>query len=141
MKFELYQAGSLRILKRVRGPSLWQFRYRHTTNIGQRKQKSIIVGTTEEYTAATMRHKLQGLLLSINAAASTRRKHVTVSELIDRFIHHEHLLEIGAGKIAGPGMLHYATAKGYLMVLNRYLRPRWGGLELIEVRPYARSKT
>jgi integrase len=136
MKFALYQAGSLRVLKRVRGSSIWQFRYRQTAINGQRRQRSIIVGTTEEYpTDAEARKKLQGLLLSMNASARTGR--VTVNDLIDRFIYDEHLVEVEAGKMAGPGILHYSTAKGYLNILNRYLRPRWGDMRLTDVRPAA----
>jgi integrase len=137
MRQRQFQNGSLRILGRKRGPSVWQFRYRVTGPDGRRVFRSVIAGTTADYpTVGSIRAKIRGLVLSINAEAVPRGE-ATVGQLIDRFIVEEGLARIVAGALGGPDALHYSTACGYLVVLNRYLMPRWGATALCSVRPAA----
>jgi len=99
--------------------------------------KSVILGTTEQYpTKADLAPKLQGLILSINSNAPLRQD-ITMDMLVSRFISDEHLEEIKAGATVPGVALHYSTADGYLAVLNRHIRPRWGSLRLSAVRPAA----
>lgn len=137
MTKELYQHGSLRICKRVRGPSVWEFRYWKREPDGRRRMKTLVAGSLDEYpTEAAIREKLHGLLLEINTNVPHRER-PRMSMLLDRFVREEHLLEIVVEKKQVPEGLHYSSARGYLTVVNKYLRPRWGEMAIEEVKPMA----
>ena len=96
----------------------------------------MIVGPTTLYPLeGAARAKLGSLLLAINSSAAPRTP-PTVAQLIERFIAAEHLA-LDPPMASAPRRLHYATIRGYLTILNRYLRPRWGDMELTYVRPAA----
>jgi integrase len=133
----LYQQGSLRLRKRVRGSAIWEFRYRVPGTDGRRQLKSVTVGSVEQYpTAASARQKVQALVLAINASSSPQGDPL-VGSMLDRFISEEHLEEIVAGTNTCPETLHYTTARGYLTMINNYIRPRWGASALSSLRPAA----
>jgi len=134
MNYGSRQEGSLRLRDRARGPAGWELRYRTTDHDGRRKLKSTIIGTIEEYpTKAAARAQIRTRAPLLNIARTSRGQ--TVGDLIDRFIAEEHLAQIKVGEQGHS--LHYSTAAAYLLVLNKYLRPRWGSLRPEEVRPAA----
>ena len=45
----LQKGGSVRLRRRVHGPGRWEFRYWSTGNTGERKLKSLVIGSTAEY--------------------------------------------------------------------------------------------
>ncbi len=57
--------------------------------------------------------------------------------VIARYIAEEHLEEIEAGVKPNEGTLHYSTAHGYLILLKKHIRPRWGPLTLNSIRAVA----
>jgi hypothetical protein len=137
MSQNLYQQGSLRMRKRARGSSVWEFRYRVSDQRGKRKLKSIIAGTLAEFpTEAAIRAKLSGLVLVINSTARPAEV-FTAGMLLDRFIEEEHLEDIVAGRACEQATLRYSTAHSYLTIAQRYIRPRWGIVALRDVRPAA----
>jgi integrase len=114
-------------------PSRWEFRYRLPLADGRRAQQRVVIGTVAEYpTLEAARAKVGELLLKINAGVARPARH-TLGEVTNRFIEEEHLRSDGS-RGATERALHFATAKGYLTVLERYLRPRWGETELTAVR-------
>jgi integrase len=134
---ELHQNGSLRIRRRFRGPSVWEFRYRVNRDNGQRALKSKIVGTLAAYpTEADMRSNLRGLILAINGPVD-RKQDPAFGAVIDRFIAEEQLKEIRAGVAKAGSLLRYSTAAVYLQLLNKHLRPRWGETPMSVMRPGA----
>jgi len=137
MAQNLYQQGSLRLRKRTRGDAVWEFRYRVLDQEGKRKLKSIIAGTLADFpTEASIRAKLQGLVLAINAGARPPADG-TVGMLLDRFMQEEELPEIIAGRACAQTPLRYSTAHSYLSLIRLHVRPRWGAVRLSDVRPLA----
>jgi integrase len=137
MQRTYFQQGNLRLRHRVRGPGIWEFRYRAVDESGTRRSKSVVLGTTEQYpTKADLGPKLRGLILSINTGAPLLQD-ATMGALISRFIADEHLEELRAGKTVPGTTMHYSTARSYLGMLARYIRPRWGDLQLSAIRPAA----
>src|SRR2546426_12378914 len=117
MAFEKIQNGSLRIRRRLRGPAVWEFRYRVTDIYGRRRLKSVILGNMADYpNEASLQAKVRQLQLTANPSRVST-SNVLVSELIDRFVRDEKLLEIKAGRADGA-LLHYSTACAYLTILN-----------------------
>lgn len=112
--------------RRVRCPGRWEFRYWTIDSEGQRKLKSLFIGTTDEYANESAVRARAGELLARIDHASVRMGSATVSTLIARFIQEERLLEIRAGTHVSSGALHYSTAGAYLSIINKHLRPRWG---------------
>lgn len=137
MPQKLLQQGSLRLRRRVRGSSVWEFRYRTTDVCGARKLKGVRLGTVEQYpTVAALRPILQQLALTINTEPPPTQD-ITMGALIDRYIAHERLEEIKAGKKRQDGQLRYSSACAYLWLLNRHIRPRWGATPISSMRPAA----
>jgi len=45
----LVKGGSVRLRRRVRGSGRWEFRYWTRGSEGERKLKTLVIGTTDEY--------------------------------------------------------------------------------------------
>ena len=137
MRRNTYQQGSLRLRHRVRGPGLWEFRYRFTDVDGKRRIRSVFLGTTVQYpTKSHLGAKIQGLVLSINRGGPIREV-VTMDSVISRFIADGRLEEIHRRIKPIHGALHYSTAHAYLAALRTHIRPKWGSLPLTSIRPAA----
>ncbi len=119
-----YQHGCLTRKRRARGEHVWEFRYYETTSEGQRQRRSVTVGTVARYpTRADAMRQVEPLRLRLNVESRLGGP-VTINALVERYIGHE-LPE------------RHSTARSYLTVLNRWIRPRWGGYTLDEVKTVA----
>lgn len=133
-----YQQGSLRKVKRKRGPSVWEFRYGDNGERG-RPMRQMTLSTAECPTKAQACQKLQALVWKLNEGAPQREtEQLTFGALCDLFIEDEHLEKIGKLKSGQPntfGGLKVSTARSYLQIINNHVRPRWGTALLKDVKP------
>lgn len=115
-----YQFGTLTLRKRRRGPDVWQWRYVE----GGRRQ-SVLIGTTDRFsTKADALRAVEGYRLKINQNNSQINfRAVTLGTVLDRYIAEE------------LGQVRHDTQVSYRTFLNRWIRPKWGDLELTKIRP------
>jgi integrase len=141
MKFtrERFQNGSLRRVPRKTGPDVWEFRFRDHTKPGL-PMRQMTLSTLEYPTETAARRVLQEELLRINGSeAYIAQRSPTFGTVLDKFIADERLKEIKAyrpGDIVDEG-LQYSTTTGYLSVIKQHLRPKWGDVQLIDIKPLA----
>lgn len=132
-----YQHGSLRKIRRKKGPAVWEFRYRDNGEFG-RREKQLTLSTADFPTETQVRRHLEALLWRINAdSPRCLSKELTFGALADLYIEEEHLKAIAALKPGQPntiGSLRVSTARGYLQIIDNHIRPRWGMAKLSEVR-------
>jgi integrase len=118
-----YQYGCLTRRKRIRTEDVWQFRFYETTLEGRRSRRSKMIGTLIEYpTRADALRLLERFRLRINLQHRFGRP-VTLDALIDHYIEHE------------LPRLRYGTQQAHLSSLHRWIRPRWGGCLVYEIKP------
>jgi integrase len=135
-----YQQGSLRKVKRKRGPAVWEFRYRDNSVQG-RPQRQITLSTVDFPTEAAVWRHLEALVWKLNTdSPKNATKQPTFGALCDLFIADEQLEEIAnlkSGEANTIGELRVSTARGYLQIINGHIRPEWGGRTLDNVKPSA----
>jgi len=99
-----------------------EFRYRVTEN-GKRKLKSQIFDGAVYRTEKAVRQKIEAQLLRLNDGTEyARGQQVTFNALLDRYIDEE-MPE------------RHATKGGYVSIIERHLRPRWGAEPIMAIRP------
>jgi integrase len=119
-----YQFGCLVRKKRSKGPDVWVMRYRERDANGNAIQRSVIIGTVEQYPRkahalkAAEQHRLTAN--PDNPAAMG----VSFASLADRYITQE-LPE------------RYSTRRCYLCWLNKYIKPKWGEYRINDVKAFA----
>lgn len=119
-----YQFGSLTRKKRKRIEDVWEFRYYESTPDGGRQRRATIVGMVSRYpTRADALRGVEALRLQLNADYPGSQS-VTVGALIDKYLAEE-LPE------------RYSTRVSYQAVFRRWIRPRWGGYCLGQVKTVA----
>ena len=126
MERACYQFGNLTRKKRAKGPDTWEFRFYESTEQGQRRRKSCIVGNVAQYpTKAQAQKAVEALLLKLNSETPQQRMAVvSFGAICDRYLEEE-LPE------------RYSTAKSYRSNIKNYLKPRWGDHLLERIRPMA----
>src|SRR5689334_2589318 len=124
-----YQQGSLRKVKRKRGPAVWEYRYRSNGEQG-RPQRQITLSTADYPTEAAAWRHLEALVWKLNTDTPQNvTKQLTFGAVCDLFIQNEQLEEIAKLKPGEPntfGELRISTARGYLQIINNHIRPKWG---------------
>jgi integrase len=119
-----YQHGCLTRKTRTRGRDVWEFRYYETTTEGQRRRRSMLVGSVARYpTVEDVLREIEPLRLRLNIESRLGGP-VTINALIGRYIDQE-LPE------------RHSTSRSYLTVLNRWIKPRWGDYLLEDVKTVA----
>ena len=119
-----YQHGCLTRKKRTRGGDVWEFRYYETTTEGQRRRRSMLVGSVARYpTVGDALREIEPLRLRLNIESRLGGP-VTINALIGRYIGQEL-----------PD--RHSTSRSYLTVLNRWIKPRWGDYLLEDVKTVA----
>jgi len=81
------QNGSITRSKRLKGPDVWEFRWRESGPDGKRKQRRMVVGSIRQFAdeSAALR-TITALRRDINLGnARLRAKPITVSELVDHY--------------------------------------------------------
>ena len=118
-----YQYGSLTRRKRIRTEDVWQFRYYETTPDGRRRRRSKIIGALSEYpTQADALRILERFRLRLNLQNRLGLP-MTLDALADDYVEKE------------LPLLRYGTQQAHLSSLNRWIRPRWGGCLVYEIKP------
>ena len=115
-----YQFGSLELVKGVQ-QEVWTFRFYDIRPDGKRSYKRIRIGTKAQYPSeATALKAVDALRLSVNTGAFQAAP-ALFGVVIERYVREE-LPE------------RFSTRVGYVSLLNNWIRPRWGGISVDEVR-------
>jgi integrase len=118
-----YQYGNLTRRKRIRTEDVWQFRYYETTPEGRRRRRSKIIGVVSEYPAkADALRLLEQFRLRLNLQSRLGLP-ITLDALADDYVEKE------------LPLLRYGTQQAHLSSLHRWIRPRWGGCLVYEIKP------
>jgi integrase len=118
-----YQYGSLTRRKRIRKEDVWRFRYSETSPDGQRCRRSKIIGVLSQYpTPMDALRILERFRLRLNIQNRLGLP-VTLDALADDYVEKE------------LPLLRYGTQQAHLSSLHRWIRPRWGGCLVYEVKP------
>jgi integrase len=118
-----YQYGSLTTRKRIRTEDVWQFRYYETSPEGQRRRRSKIIGMLSQYPTPTDALRiLERFRLRLNLQNRLDLP-VTLDALADDYVEKE------------LPLLRYGTQQAHLSSLHRWIRPRWGGCLVYEIKP------
>jgi integrase len=119
-----YQNGSLTKKTRIRGDDVWEFRYYETTTEGQRRRRSVLIGSIARFpTRADAFREVEPIRLRLNVESKLGGP-VTISALVTRYIEQE-LPE------------RHLTRRSYLSSLNKWITPRWGDYVLDDVKTVA----
>jgi integrase len=116
-------------LKRKRVPNVWEWRYSDRSQPGS--PLTAMTFSTDTYpTKAAMWKHIDGLLWKVNADTPQNvSQELSFGGLCDRFIQDEHLLELDqlkAGQQNTFGNLKVSTARSYLNIIEKHLRPKFG---------------
>ena len=102
--------------------------------------RQMTLSTVEYPTETAARRALQEQLLRINGSdAYIAQRSPTFGTVLDKFIADERLKEIKArrpGEVVDDG-LKFSTTTAYLSVIKLHLRPRWGTVQLTDIKPLA----
>jgi integrase len=102
--------------------------------------RQLTISTLQYPTETAARRALQAQLLGINGNESyIAQRSPTFGTVLDKFIVDERLREIKAsrpGEVVDDG-LKFSTTTGYLSVIEQHLRPKWGTVQLTDIRPLA----
>ena len=140
-----YQNGTVALKARSHGPAVWVYRWRECDPQGNSTRKSVVIGTTDEYTTkAQVLKAAEGHRLRANREGR-ETKEPTFGALIERFIVEEGLRDakdqpraIGVfeeDEKFDAEALDASTASSYLSMLKVHIRPRWENSSLSDVRP------
>lgn len=122
MKFtrrDSFQRGSLRRVDRAKGRFAWEFRYRVREN-GVPTLKQLTLCGEKYPTEAAVRRKLESKVIQLNENKPITEP--TMGAVIDCYIEQEKLERA-------------KSWQNYLLLMNRHIRPVWGGFRLSDVRP------
>lgn len=124
-----YQDGCLTREKRKRGPDVWVFLWRETSENGKRRQKKLLIGTVKEFTSlAAAQRTVAVLKADINKECGPQtisRVTLTFGQLT------EHYLQKELPKKA------YSTGAAYQNYLNNWILPRWRDYRLRDLKAIA----
>src|SRR4030095_2064936 len=126
-----HQLGHLRCIERKNGPACWEFLWRETDASGKRLRRNAVIVTIEEYpTEALAQAAINGLRTCINENRNRQREQpILVADLIDHYLETE-LAE-------GCDWRARATRIVYREYLTRWIKPRWGSINIRDVRTVA----
>ncbi len=129
-----YQQGMLSRVKRKHGPDCWAFRWWDIDSSGKRVRRTKTLGTVKEYPTETSAMKaVEALRITINEEQpETANQPITVGALIAHFKQHE-LGPIEKDEEEEEGR-SYATRTTYTDILDTYVLPKWGDVEMRKVR-------
>jgi integrase len=126
MKFtrDRYQQGSLRRVKRRKGPDVWEFRF-STREGGVRKQRQLTLSTKEFPTEAAARRKVEAVVLKINSGTPhAATEEPTLGAVMECYMETEM-----------PERPKSQT--NYQLMMDKHIRPQWGDRTLTSISPYA----
>ncbi len=122
------QNGSITRSKRLKGPDVWEFRWRESGPDGKRKHRRMVIGSSRQFAdeSAALR-MITALRRDINlGSARLGAKPITVSELVDHYRQRE--LE------PDTAWKTHSTKVTYQGYLNKWILPRWGAYPLSRIQ-------
>jgi integrase len=127
-----YRNGCLRTIKRKDGIERWLFRWRERRPDGTLRERNKIIGSVRDYpkTSKKLQETVASLRLNINTDGPTELTSNTMAKVLEHYIVHE-LADCGEDGKA------YSTRRKKTQVLNRWILPRWGKLELRAIKTVA----
>lgn len=127
-----YQNGCLQRIVRKDGVERWQFRWLKKGADGISRERKKTIGPVKEYpeNSKKLQDLLAGLRLNINTDGPTELTSITMTEVVEHYKLHELSDRGGDGKA-------YSTRNRKTLVLNRWVLPRWGKLELRAIKTVA----
>jgi hypothetical protein len=126
LKRARYQFGRLEPKQRKTGPDVWVYRYYERTPDGGTKDRSVPLGTKEEYPTEALAWaaaQRKGLPLLANPDHPSRNS-VSVGMLVGRYLAEE-LPE------------RYSTGRSYRSYIEKWVEPKWKEYSLTEVKTLA----
>ena len=127
-----YRKGCLQRVVRKDGVERWQFRWLQKEADGVSREHKKTIGTVKEYPGKSK--KLQDVLarlrLNINADGPTELTSITMNEAVEHYKRHE-LVDCGKDGKA------YSTRNRKTLVLEKWIVPHWGSLELRAIKTVA----
>jgi len=127
-----YQNGCLQIIARKDGVERWQFRWFSKGADGISRERKKTIGPVKDYpeNSKKLQDLLAGLRLNINTDGPTELTSITMTEAVEHYKLHE-LADCGRDGKA------YSTRSRKTQVLNRWVLPHWGKLELRAIKTVA----
>jgi integrase len=127
-----YRNGCLTTITRKDGVERWLFRWRERGVDGTLRERNKIIGSIKQYPVKSKRLQdaVRRLRLNINSDGPTELTSITISKAVDHYRVHE-LADCGAeGK-------SYSTRNRKILLLNRWVLPHWGKIELRAIKTVA----
>ena len=127
-----YKNGCLQKITRKDGVERWQFRWLSKGADGISRERKKTIGPVKDYpeNSKKLQDLLAGLRLNINKDGPTELTSITMREAVEHYKIHE-LADCG-----GQGKA-YSTRSRKTQVLNRWVLPHWGKLELRAIKTVA----
>jgi len=127
-----YQNGCLQKIARKDGVERWQFRWFSKGADGISRERKKTIGPVKDYpeNSKKLQDLLAGLRLNINTDGPTELTSITMTEAVEHYKLHE-LADCGRDGKA------YSTRSRKTQVLNRWVLPHWGKLELRAIKTVA----
>jgi integrase len=127
-----YQRGCLQRIVRKDGVERWQFRWLQKGADGVSREHKKTIGPVKDYPEKSK--KLQDVLarlrLNINTDGPTELTSITMKQVVEHYKRHE-LIDCGKDSKA------YSTRNRKTLVLDRWVLPNWGALELRAIKTVA----
>ena len=127
-----FRNGCLTTIKRKDGVERWLFRWRERCPEGTLRERNKVIGTVEEYPTKSkkLHEAIARLRVNINTDGPTELTSVTMAKAVEHYSLHE-LADCGAEGKA------YSTRSRKTQLLNRWVVPHWGKLELRAIKTVA----
>ncbi len=127
-----YQNGCLQKITRKDGVERWQFRWLTKGADGISRERKKTIGPVKDYpeNSKKLQDLLAGLRLNINTDGPTELTSITMTEAVEHYKLHE-LADCGRDGKA------YSTRSRKTQVLNRWVLPHWGKLQLRAIKTVA----
>ena len=127
-----YQNGSLTTITRKDGIERWQFRWRSRNPDGSLRPCKKTIGPVSEYplTSKKLQDQLLRLRMTINTQASTKQGPITMKALVE----HYEKIEPAEPEDEKFGRA-YSTRTRLKWLLHRWVIPRWGKLNINDIKP------
>ncbi|MGC1295218.1 MAG: site-specific integrase [Alloacidobacterium sp.] len=122
------QNGSIMRTERLRGPDVWEYRWREPGADGKRRHRRMVVGSVNQFVdeSAVFRATC-ALRRDINMAnVRCKGKPITLSQLADHYSQRE--------LASGNRWKTHSTKAGYRGYLRKWIIPRWGRYTLNSIR-------